>query len=72
LKILTLDDKTRRRVAVPANGTLFLLRKKIAEEFGLQTYEFDMYTTQNYKISHEIEDMHSINSISKIEIFQLY
>jgi len=63
--LMCVDDKTRRRVAVPANGTLFLLRKKIAEEFGLQTYEFDMYTTQNYKISHEIEDMHSINSISK-------
>jgi len=47
---------------MPLNGTFFLLRKKIAEEFGLPVDGFDMYLQPNFKISTDIEEDYTITA----------
>ncbi len=60
------DESSKRTVELPANGTLFLLRKRIAESFKLGIYDFDIYTREMQKISQDIEEDYIVNNICKL------
>lgn len=62
------DERNKRIITIPLNGTLFLLRKKISESFEIGLYDFDIYILGNNKITTEIEEDHTVQSLgNKIE-----
>lgn len=59
------DEKSKKVIEVPINGTLFLLRKKIAEAFNLPLHDFDIYLHSNYKITPDIEEDFTVVALGK-------
>jgi len=55
---------------MPLNGTFFLLRKKISEEFGIPVDGFDMYLLPNFKISTDIEEDYTITAVGIFILFR--
>jgi hypothetical protein len=60
------DEKLKKSVDVPANGTLFLLRKKISQAFNYPLHDFDIYLNNNMKILPEIEEENGVSVIENI------
>jgi len=55
------DIRVKKHVEVPTNGTLFLLRKRISEQFNVPLKSFEMYLSNGYRIPIDAEEDNSIS-----------
>lgn len=64
------EESSKKTLSLPSNATLFYLRKRIAEEFNLPLYDFEILLRDNFKISNEIEEEYTVSAIGKEAVLE--